>query len=74
MAGWESGDGKLHTFDARTNAEGLANFKLAGEGKWYIKFIHMSPLDDPKLNYESKWASLTFEIRNRKSASIVSGQ
>ena len=68
MAGWESGDGKLHTLDARTDASGLANFKITGEGKWYVKFIHMTSLSDPGPNYESKWASLTFEIRNRKRA------
>ncbi|MCM3870846.1 MAG: DUF4198 domain-containing protein [Pyrinomonadaceae bacterium] len=66
MAGWESSDGKLHTLDARTTTGGLATFKLVGEGKWYIKFIHMISLSDSSLNYESKWASLTFEIRNRK--------
>lgn len=69
MAGWESHDGKLHLLDARTNAAGLAIFKLAGAGKWYVKFIHMTPLSDPDLNYESKWASLTFEIRPRRRAS-----
>jgi hypothetical protein len=69
MAGWESRDRKLHLLDARTNAGGLATFKLAGAGKWYVKFIHMTPLSHPDLNYESKWASLTFEIRNRRRAS-----
>ncbi|CAN5737365.1 DUF4198 domain-containing protein [soil metagenome] len=68
MAGWESRDGKLHLLEARTNARGLATLKLAGAGKWYVKFIHMLPLAHPDLNYESKWASLTFEIRNRKRA------
>ncbi|MCM3902129.1 MAG: DUF4198 domain-containing protein [Pyrinomonadaceae bacterium] len=69
MAGWESSDGKLHLLDARTNASGLATFRLAGAGKWYVKFIHMTPLAQPDLNYESKWASLTFEIRARRRAS-----
>jgi hypothetical protein len=69
MAGWESRDGKLHLLDARTNEGGLATFKLAGAGKWYVKFIHMTQLSHPNLNYESKWASLTFEIRPRKRAS-----
>jgi len=72
MAGWESRDGKLHALDlleARTDSGGFARVKLAGAGKWFIKFIHMTPLDDPNLNYESKWASLTFEIRNRKRSS-----
>ncbi len=69
MAGWESSDGKLHELDARTNNGGLATFKLVGEGKWYIKFINMTSFSDPSLNYESKWASLTFEIRSRKRTS-----
>ncbi len=67
MAGWESRDGKLHTLETRADSDGFARVKLAGAGKWYIKFIHMAPLSDPNLNYESKWASLTFEIRNRKT-------
>ena len=69
MAGWESRDGKLHTLETRADSGGYARVKLAGAGKWYIKFIHMTPLSDPNLNYESKWASLTFEIRNRKKSS-----
>ncbi len=66
MAGWESRDGVIHPLETRSDARGLARVKLAGAGKWFIKFIHMTPLSDPKLNYESKWASLTFEIRNRR--------
>ena len=63
MAGWESRDGKLHTVETRADKNGLARIKLGGAGKWFIKFIHMTPLSEPNLNYESKWASLTFEIR-----------
>lgn len=63
MAGWESRDGKLHTLDTRADAKGFARIKLGGAGKWYIRFIHMTPISEPNLNYESKWASLTFEIR-----------
>lgn len=63
IAGWESVDGKLHTLDTRTDARGIARFKLKGSGKWYIKMIHMTRLADPTINYESKWATLTFAIR-----------
>ena len=63
MAGWEPGRGKARTLSARTDSNGVARFRLAGAGKWYIKMIHMTPLKDPQLNYESKWATLTFEIR-----------
>jgi uncharacterized GH25 family protein len=66
MAGWESSDGKLHTLDTRSDAQGLARINLKGAGKWYIKFIHMTPLSERDLNYESKWASLTFEVRGNR--------
>ena len=57
-------DGKVVTGrDVRTDKKGIARFKLDGAGKWYVRFINMTRLDDPKLNYESKWATLTFEIR-----------
>lgn len=69
MAGWESPDGNLHSLSQRTSAAGIASFKLAGAGKWYVKFIHMAPLSESELNYESKWASVTFEIKNRKKDS-----
>ena len=31
-------------------------------GRWYVKFIHMVRASEPGLDYESKWATLTFEI------------
>ena len=65
LAGWESRDGKLHTVSTRSDSKGLARIKLRWAGKWYVKFIHMTPLTEPDLNYESKWASLTFEIKGR---------
>jgi uncharacterized GH25 family protein len=68
MAGWESRDGKLHTLDARTDSNGIVRFRLEGAGKWYIKMIHMTSLSDLSLNYESKWATVTFEIRQGNSS------
>ena len=49
--------------EVRTDKKGIAKFKLSAAGKWYVRFINMVRLDDPKINYESKWATLTFEIR-----------
>ena len=63
MAGWESSDSKTHAINVRSDSNGLARIRLAGAGKWFIKFIHMTPISEPNLNYESKWASLTFEIK-----------
>ncbi|MGH9838242.1 MAG: DUF4198 domain-containing protein [Blastocatellia bacterium] len=64
MAGRESGNRTTASPGVRSDANGIARIKLAGRGKWFVKFIHMTELDDPKLDYESKWASLTFEIRS----------
>ena len=63
IAGWESKDGKEHLLNARTDERGVAQFKLVGAGKWFVKMIHMEPINEPGLNYESKWATLTFEIK-----------
>lgn len=50
--------------EARTDADGVAAFTLEATGVWYVKFIHMEPADDePELDYESKWATLTFALR-----------
>jgi len=63
MAGRELNKRVIAAPGVRSDASGVARIKLAGGGKWFVKFIHMTKLDEPNLNYESKWASLTFEIR-----------
>jgi len=45
---------------ARTRADGVARFVIRTPGKWYIKFINMVPVSGDSVNYESKWATLTF--------------
>lgn len=63
MSGREA-DGKIvNGPNVRTDKKGIAKIKLDSVGKWYVRFIQMTRLNDPKLNYESKWATLTFEIR-----------
>ena len=59
--------GSYYTFgrNTRTDANGVARIKLSG-GTWFVKFIHMTKLNDPALDYESKWASLTFEVKGGK--------
>ena len=49
--------------EVRTGADGVARFTLAQRGTWYVKFIHMRPIPasaGDSVNYESKWATLTF--------------
>lgn len=47
----------------RTDADGVAQVTPDAAGRWYVKFIHMVRASEPGLDYESKWATLTFEIR-----------
>lgn len=48
----------------RSDASGIAKIPLSKKGQWYVKFIHMVPFDGAeKIDYESKWATLTFEVR-----------
>lgn len=49
--------------ELRSDEKGMVRVRLDGAGKWYVKFINMAKLDDPDLNYESKWTTLTFEIK-----------
>ncbi len=58
-----SGDARLPTRSLRTNADGTVAVLLPRAGRWYVKFIHMKRSDDGRVDYESKWATITFEIR-----------
>lgn len=46
----------------RTNEKGRATVEMNTVGVWYVKFIHMTKPDDPSLDYESQWATLTFDV------------
>ena len=48
----------------RTDQDGVARIGLGEPGKWYVKFVNMVPVaGDSTLDYESQWATLTFEVR-----------
>ena len=48
----------------RTNSDGVATIPLTGTGRWYVRTIHMvETTDEPDVDYESNWATLTFEVR-----------
>lgn len=48
----------------RTDSNGIAVFRLTHSGRWLIRTVHMLPLQDSKeADWESWWASVTFEIR-----------
>ncbi len=51
------------TLKTRTDKDGIARIPLSGPGRWYVKFIHMTQVNEPPVNYESRWATLTFELK-----------
>lgn len=63
IAGGERDGQKIGEVRARSDSAGVVRFALATAGKWYIKFIHMVPVAGDSVNYESKWATLTFQVR-----------
>lgn len=49
---------------ARTDSAGVARIRISSPGAWYVKFIYMQPAaGDSTIDYESKWATLTFGVR-----------
>jgi uncharacterized GH25 family protein len=55
-------DGRLR---ARTDRDGRVSFRLPRGGVWLIKAVHMIPAEaGHDVDWESFWASLTFELRD----------
>jgi hypothetical protein len=48
----------------RTDSAGVARVRISSRGQWFVKFIHMQrAAGDRSIDYESKWATLTFGVR-----------
>jgi uncharacterized GH25 family protein len=47
----------------RTNDKGEVTFTITNAGQWYIATIHMMESDEEAFDYESNWATLTFEVK-----------
>lgn len=63
MVGNESNEKLAKESKFVSDSKGLIKVKLDKPGKWYAKLINMVKISEAKLNYESKWATLTFEIK-----------
>jgi uncharacterized GH25 family protein len=62
--GRTAGGSRIAQRALRTDADGVARVRLRSAGVWYIKFIHMvRAAGDTTIDYESKWATLTFAVR-----------
>lgn len=57
-------DQPARRFQARTSRAGTVNLPLDWAGRWLVKAVHMIevPDSDPAADWESFWASLTFEV------------
>jgi hypothetical protein len=54
---------RLRAQNVRSDTAGVARVSLGARGYWYVKFIHMVPVAGDSVTYESKWATLTFQVR-----------
>ncbi len=55
--------GRIAQQGVRTDQEGVARIPIRTRGDWYVKFIYMVPVREDSVDYESKWATLTFGVR-----------
>ena len=46
----------------RTDEKGVVRIEITRSGRWYLRLIRMLPSDDEGVDYESNWATLTFEV------------
>jgi len=60
VAGQEDGQNAV---EMRTDEDGVARLRLTTAGKWFVRFINMVPSQAEGVDYESKWATLTFDLR-----------
>jgi uncharacterized GH25 family protein len=62
--GGQKADGtQVRERSVRTDRSGVASVRIPPSGRWYIKFIHMVKVTRDTVDYESKWATLTFGTR-----------
>lgn len=54
---------RLGQRSVRSDSTGTARIVLRARGTWYVKFIHMTRMQSDTVDYESKWATLTFQVR-----------
>ena len=55
--------GHREAVQTRTDADGLVRIPLRAVGLWYVRAIYMERVSQPNADYESNWATLTFEVR-----------
>jgi hypothetical protein len=49
--------------ELRTDTAGVVTLAPSGAGVWYLTFIHIGAVTAPDHNYQSEWATITFQLR-----------
>ena len=63
FGGTGAADASFEQKSVRSDAAGVAQIPLTAAGTWYVKFINMARVGRDGVDYESKWATITFQVR-----------
>ncbi len=61
--GHDASSEHLSAYQLRTDENGIASFKITKPSVWYITMIHMLKVSEPEVDYESNWATVTFQVK-----------
>ena len=53
----------VETATMRTNSKGFGKVTISENGEWYLRVIHMVKSNKEGIDYESNWATFTFQIQ-----------
>jgi uncharacterized GH25 family protein len=53
----------VNAVNTRTDSNGIARILLEKAGHWFVRLIRMEKVGRDGIDYESHWATLTFEIK-----------
>lgn len=63
FGGRDANGARIAQRNTRSAADGSARIPLTSAGDWFVKFIHMTRVANDTVDYESKWATLTFAVK-----------
>lgn len=63
---WFRDGGSLVSRSARTGLNGNASLLLDRPGAWIVSVVHMVPARDPRFDWDSYWANLSFQSGPRR--------
>lgn len=61
--GHDSTGAHISSVEMRTDQDGRASFLLSNKAVWYLTLIHMQKVDEAGVDYESNWATVTFQVK-----------